>query len=67
MKDCLLFGSSVANVLNKEVEEARDDDGLVAISNDLVVKRFGVEEVGEAADDSVDGHHEEHSNDVLLL
>lgn len=66
-KDCVLLRSGISGIGEDEVEEGGDQDGLVAVSDGLIVQRFMVEEVRHEGDDGVDGHHDEKADDMTLL
>ena len=67
LKHRILLSLCVTQILQEEIEETGNNDRLIAIANDLVGECLAVEEVGERADDGVDGWHEEHADYVSLL
>lgn len=62
-----LEGGGISKVLKEKDEEGGNDKSLVAISDQFIVDKVGVEIVGKPGDDGVDGDHQEDSDNVTLL
>ena len=66
-EDSMLLCARVTGVGEKEVEEGRDEDSLVAVANGLVVECVLVEEKAHERHNGVDGYHDEEADNVSLL